>query len=627
MGFRAGSRARDGKGRAGVQQKTYLRQGAVRRAQLITTYGVGALLAIGDQSFIVGDPDGWKVSEEFELLEFRLQRRLGVNRFYLPPAFDPPAGDGVHVRRFPDVYSCPGRGTDEFDGCEHNLQSWRKFNSPRGKSECAACGGPLTPSRFVVACENGHLDDFPYWDWVHRKTAVVSSPPSDHHDMSIRTTGRSASLRSIVIECSCGKKASMEGAFGRTVLRDVGVSCQGGRPWLAREGRQRDCAAIPRVLQRGSSAAWFPVVRSALSIPPFSERLYRRVLPNYEDWKEESDATIARQAERRGLLRDYQLQDVIDAVRKYRDFEDGQRPDPSVITGFEPADVLRAEEYQHLLRNVSTEDFECGNALTGSEEKPSGVGQAMLVKRLREVRALQTFTRIKPLLEGDTSGRLADLSLHDIDWLPAIEVIGEGVFLRLDEERLRVWESLSGPQSPMARAAHIRRRHNELLRGQVASGDFAESKVSARFLLLHTFAHALINEWSLDAGYPAAALRERIYVSTDEGDMAGVLIYTATSDSAGSLGGLINQAASGPRLRASLVSALARVSWCSADPLCMESEARGVDSLNLAACHACVLLPETSCETNNCFLDRAMLIGTADGSTEGYFSGLVGLPA
>jgi hypothetical protein len=104
--------------------------------------------------------------------------------------------------------------------------------------------------------------------------------------------------------------------------------------------------------------------------------------------------------------------------------------------------------------------------------------------------------------------------------------------------------------------------------------------------------------------------------------MAGLLLYTATSDSAGSLGGIVAQGEP-DRLAHTLQAALARTAWCSNDPLCMESEAAGVDNVNLAACHACVLLPETSCETNNSFLDRAMLIGTPTGTVPGYFHDLM----
>jgi hypothetical protein len=134
-------------------------------------------------------------------------------------------------------------------------------------------------------------------------------------------------------------------------------------------------------------------------------------------------------------------------------------------------------------------------------------------------------------------------------------------------------------------------------------------------VLLHTLAHVLINEWSLEAGYPAAALRERLYAADG---MAGVLVYTATSDSAGSLGGLVAQGEP-DHLDRTIRSAVHRAEWCSSDPLCVESEASGTGGTNLAACHACVMLPETSCEHNNILLDRALLVGTPEDPHSGFF--------
>jgi hypothetical protein len=143
--------------------------------------------------------------------------------------------------------------------------------------------------------------------------------------------------------------------------------------------------------------------------------------------------------------------------------------------------------------------------------------------------------------------------------------------------------------------------------------------IAPRFVLVHSLAHALIEQLSLDAGYPAASLRERLYVSDE---MAGLLIYTATSDSAGSLGGLIAQTRP-DRLASLVLEALGRAAWCSADPVCIESTGSGADGLNLAACHACSLLPETSCEEKNTMLDRGLLIGTPEQPEVGYLDDLV----
>ncbi|GAA4232507.1 hypothetical protein FHR32_002160 [Streptosporangium album] len=332
------------------------------------------------------------------------------------------------------------------------------------------------------------------------------------------------------------------------------------------------------------------------------------------------DETIASVAEQNGMLYNtgYSTEDLVIAVRQRKKIESEQVEDED--GQFESAGELRREEYEKLIQTTyegpESRDFECVRPSGDSSSlRTMGIAQNMLVKRLREVRALKSFVRVEAPGLSDPDNRKASLSLGKVDWLPAIEVIGEGVFLRLNEDRLMRWESLSNPTD---RARVLHHNHTIHLRQRTAllkKSPPPESPLTSRFILLHTLAHALINEWSLDAGYPAAALRERLYVSDK---MAGVLIYTATSDSAGSLGGLVVQGEP-HRLKSSLESALERISWCSADPLCMEAAAGGADSLNLAACHACVLIPETSCETNNAFLDRALLIGTPDDPKTGYF--------
>lgn len=190
-----------------------------------------------------------------------------------------------------------------------------------------------------------------------------------------------------------------------------------------------------------------------------------------------------------------------------------------------------------------------------------------------------------------------------------MEVLGEGIFLRFDETALSEWEATAFAQERTGLVQRaIDRRAVEL--------DITARPLAPRELLLHTFAHVLLGELSLDAGYPTSALRERVY-ATDE--MAGVLIYTASGDAAGSLGGLVAQSRT-DRLAAVLVSALERATWCTQDPVCIESVGAGAWGLNLAACHACVLLPEVSCESQNTTLDRAVLIGTMDGPRDGFFS-------
>ncbi|UUV29650.1 DUF1998 domain-containing protein [Amycolatopsis roodepoortensis] len=589
------------------------RLGSIRRGQAVNTYGVGAMVAIEDQSFVVGGLDEWRFGDTQPIHEPRLQNRLGVKEFRPPPAEEDRQDKRIGVRRFPLMHSCPD--------CK-DLKPYKEFGATPSKNECA-CGSPLIPSRFVIACPNGHLDDFPYWDWLHKKNEFRTGP----HNLTMRNDGSSASLRSIVVSCSCGHTRSLEGAFAKTALQSLGISCQGKRPWLGRQAAEEGCDQVVRTLQRGSSAAWFAVNMTSLSIPPWSNSL-NKFVERHLSWFE-GLASLSNAEEAIGTLppvkeSPFTPKDIVAAVLQRKVLTDGETAEDDDVIPLEAFAAFRMAEYDPLhfgtTKSDGGDDFESTSSPdAGSVDLPNGIARSMQVKRLREVRALQAFTRIEPPDAVAGKKRLASLAREEKNWLPAIEVLGEGVFLSLDEGLIADWEGRSRVQY---RAGKIRERHETALRssamrrGEIGAAD-ARSPIDARFVLAHTLAHTLINEWSLEAGYPAASLRERLYVSDSR---LGLLVYTATSDSAGSLGGLVAQGTHAG-LAESLSAALERISWCSQDPPCMEAEAAGTDSLNLAACYACVMLPESSCETNNTFLDRALLIGEPGYTGTGFFEG------
>lgn len=593
------------------------RRGTVRRAQAISTYGVGSLIAVDHESFVVSGLDqadqSWRKDESPVIHERRLARLLDVDHFRLPPASDDTSKDGLRVRRFPLMHSCPE--------C-NDLQPHRDFSPPAGRSVCGTCEVDLVPSRFVVACEAGHLDEFPYWQWVHR------SPDRDSTrfgkcggKLRMRTTGRTSSLRSIVISCTCGQvpEVSMEGSFRRNALKDLRLTCRGARPWLGTSATDPAGCGLPlRTLQRGSSSVWQPVLKSALSIPPWSSG---RADPLAEHWG------ALRQFDNREHIRIY-LQGAfqgncpvpLDEVMVLLDAEREEDPQDDKTPSFDHRyRALRNKEYERLRsgndesEHSRDEQFVCETPLGDpSVLQPLGITGPMLVKKLREVRALKAFTRLVDA-ESTTDAKEMPLSQNPPHWLPAMEVRGEGVFLRLDESRLDAWEKAT---AVAARVERMRTAHQRVLEQRADDPSQAvPSPATPRMVLLHTLAHVLINEWSLEAGYPSASLRERLYAADD---MAGVLVYTATSDSAGSLGGLVAQGE--PEvLDRTVRSAIRRAEWCSSDPLCMEAEAAGSTGTNLAACHACVMLPETSCEHNNILLDRALLVGTPEDPSVGFF--------
>ncbi|MCO4694232.1 hypothetical protein LRR80_00267 [Streptomyces sp. RO-S4] len=595
---------------------SFPRRGEIRRAQAITTYGVGSLIAVDHESFVVSGLDeadrSWRPDESPRIYERRLARLLDVDHFRLPPASGDTSKDGLRVRRFPLMHSCPE--------C-NELQHHRDFNPPAGRSVCGTCEVDLVPSRFVVACEAGHLGEFPYWQWVHRSTDRGSTTVGKcGGKLKLRSSGRTSSLRSIIVSCTCGRapEVSMEGSFRRNALKDLGLKCRGHRPWLGTSAPDQECGLPLRTLQRGSSSVWQPVLKSALSIPPWSNSREDPLAGHWEKLRKYEtreaveiylDAVFAEGAWPLSLD---EVMTLLDAERE----EDPEGGEPATFDHRYRA--LRNKEYERLRsgndesEHSRDEQFVCETPLGDrSVLDPLGVTGPMLVKKLREVRALKAFTR---LVDAESTTDVKEMPLSDspLRWLPAMEVRGEGVFLRLDENRLGTWEKAT---AVAARVERMRTAHQRVLDQRADDPSRAvPSPASPRMVLLHTLAHVLINEWSLEAGYPAASLRERLYAADD---MAGVLIYTATSDSAGSLGGLVVQGEP-DLLDRTVRSAVRRAEWCSSDPLCMETEVSATGT-NLAACHACVMLPETSCEHNNILLDRALLVGTPDDPPVGYF--------
>jgi hypothetical protein len=572
--------------------------GGVRRAQLITTYGVGSLIAVGSESFMVAGLDRWPELGPFDqtIHERRLERELGVECFRLPPASDSDKYGDIPVIRFPEIQSCPG--------C-NRLAKAKFFGATRSPAKCRECDRELVPSRFVVCCAAGHIDDFPYFRWLH-KGANSSGEDSQRHELRLKATGRSASLGDIEISCSCGvRPVTMEGALGKGALKGIST-CTGRRPWLG-DVPSEQCEQLPRAMQRGASGVWFSEVRSALSIPPWSEGVQKLVERYWRSLKKAPDLRERLEELELDKHRLFSVEEILQAVERRRQ-DDAGHTDTSEA-------ALKLDEYQALNRPTEErpgkQDFVCVPWSDDAITAELAIDKVMRVKRLREVRVLTGFTRLAARGTTNANER-AQLYSHENrpDWLPAIEVIGEGVFLRLDGARLADWESRPEVQ---ARVASIDSAYRERY---ARYGLIPDREITPRLVMIHTLAHSIVNEWSFDSGYPAASLRERLYVSDR---MSGFLVYTATSDSAGSLGGIVAQVESG-NLSASVRRAIDRMSWCSADPLCIESDTGGVDNLNRAACHSCVLLPETSCEEFNTLLDRALLVGTPEAPVLGFFS-------
>ena len=201
------------------------------------------------------------------------------------------------------------------------------------------------------------------------------------------------------------------------------------------------------------------------------------------------------------------------------------------------------------------------------------------------------------------------------NWLPAIEIRGEGVFFSLKPEALIEW---STRPNVVSRCSLMEKEYQEDYKKRYPEV-VDLPKLSPRKLLIHSLSHVVMRQLTLECGYSSASLRERLYVDELEVGMNGILIYTGTADSDGTLGGL--QARAEEKLfQNTLEGAIKSSNWCSSDPICIEGSMSPREMHSGASCHSCLLAPETSCEFFNKFLDRALLIGTPEDSSIGFFS-------
>lgn len=554
--------------------------GSIRPGQLLTTFGPGSIVDLRKDSVMILGLDDWRNTGR-EIHEHRLEKALGVESFRHPSVS---TGYDVPCTSFPKYRVCPGCGRIS-----------NSFIIKPGSVPLCDCKKPHVethPARLVVACNKGHIDDFPWFRWVHGKKKC------DNPKMFIQSRGISSALSDIVIICkTCNAKASLAGALGPQGVKRITGKCTGKRPWLG--DVEEGCQAIPRGLQRGASNVYFSSTISALSIPPWTGRLQQDLDRHWATIK-----AIARN--------NYdQLNSLISILFPGSIVEDVLAAITSRLEGPATFD-FRKDEWLALTEpsGANDPDFRIQDENIPDEIKKY-ISRIVLVSRLREVRVLKGFTRIDPPDPEDRNrSKTVSISGSGCRWLPAVEVRGEGVFIVLNREELERWESLDAVRERSARLINSYRQWRQ------ERGHDAGSIAHARFMLLHTLAHLLILQLSLDCGYSSSSIRERIYSGPD---MYGILLYTASVDSDGSLGGLVQQGLSN-RFITLLKRVLESAQCCSSDPLCAEQIPSGTSSVNGAACHSCALVPETCCEWGNLLLDRAFLMDLSDIGGTGYFN-------
>ena len=409
--------------------------------------------------------------------------------------------------------------------------------------------------------------------------------------------------------------------------------CQGHRPWLGPFGQEfcdngkgKNGSYVNRLLVRSASNAYFPELISAISIPEPIDGVREVISTHLKAFQKITSA-----AKLEMWLEDYAPDHIKEPLT-------GTAPEVifqalEAIRGGEAApeksEALKRQELRALIGPIDGLKRVTGSSRFEAEPldlsaKPAWfqqrVNRVLKVHQLREVMALLGFTRLEPVvsqIDGDPLDlgvKRAKIDVKEETWLPAVENLGEGIFLSFDPDAIRSWIKSAGTEQHLS-------RHREAFKIWNKEHGLTEDKFQwpgGAYVMLHSLAHLLITEAALDCGYGASAIKERIYAFDDIG--YGILLYTGGSGSEGSLGGLVGLA---DRIDDLLAMALERAALCSNDPFCASHDPNSELEKRYAhgaACHGCLLIAEPSCERRNEFLDRALVVPTLIQRDAAFFS-------
>lgn len=615
-----------------VRNEKY-RVGEVRPSQLLHTFGFGSIIDLPHLSVMVMGLDDWSPAYATEIGEERLlqavQGQLGpqVKSLRVPPIqpegndnpFDGSAQVGVPVATFPRWMLCPHcrllapRDSDLF---QLKSDPMRPDRARYVHANCSKAGAPPTvlPARFLVACEKGHLDDFPWHYFVHKGSSACTGA------IRLLELGVSGEATDIIVKCdACGDQRRMSDAFGEEGKQAM-PACRGRHPHL-RDFDEHGCDQQMKAILLGASNSWFGLTLTALSVPTEVDTLGQLVEAQWVTLEKVTSREVLTAFRAIGQLQPFisVTDDALwAAIERKRSGGGGETTE---------ARSLKAPEWQVFSKPSGAPrlpDFQVTEVPPPADYRQY-LQRVVLVEKLREVSACIGFTRITSPGDFAESGDLpeehrAPLSRRPSLWVPAAEVRGEGIFLQFDEQAIQEWVAQPAVQAFERDAfqAHVQWRRARRLPEPRAGFP------GVRYMLLHSFAHALMRQFALECGYTVASIRERIYAlpPTDEdGPMAGVLLYTAAPDSEGTLGGLVSLGAA-HILGRHIAGALDAMRLCASDPLCAEhTPLTEPQTLHGAACHACLFAPETSCERGNKYLDRSLLVPTVDREGLQFFGG------
>ena len=601
---------------------------ALRAMQAVLQSGVGGMTDFPNQSLMMGQPEKWRMKKN--IFDDRFAKSLGVKYFALPI--------DVGFVRFPRWYYCPK--CHKFQDMDKWTMLYQRMNPKQAATDpemalhmdCPMCRVPLIPAGFVVACPSGHIDDFPWVEWLHCR---AHKPVCGRPELKLTQTGAEG-LEGLHISCCFGARSTLKTIMQKNAMERcanesgnvMAFKCKGHFQFNNKTDEK--CVFYPNVYGRGNSAIYFPLSYSSLVIPPYADKVrtrieqsaaFERCLDLIEDEETEEDKReliesklskwaqrIADEVKESGVV--VKL-DEVESILRQKWLEEADAGEADDLK-------YKIDEYEALNGTVGASKYDGGDFMRVEKDireyNVPKLKSVALIEKVRVVSALVGFSRVNPVSSMDGKG-FVDVKMKRTDWYPANEVRGEGIFLEFDSKAIDDWVSKNPAVVERAK----------MLEQNVANTSVwkPRHRITPRFLMLHTLSHLLIRQLSFECGYGIASLNERIYCAEkEEGkDMAGIFIYTANGDVEGTLGGLVRQGQPDvlPRV---IKEAIETAFTCSNDPVCMMSKGQGREALNLAACYACALLPETCCEERNALLDRVMVVGTFENRKLGFLEEL-----
>lgn len=621
--------------------RNFSRVGAARPSALTYTYGPGAIMDLPNFTVMPAGLAAWEgaythskrevhAPRLLEAVQYLLGNQVSGLRGYPRPAPGDEEGKrftGIPARIFPQMLRCTtchflGR-PDQFT---YKNTAFSRPDLAHFEHNCRKKGQPVVPAPYLLACTSGHLDEFPYEQFVHKFAPCPGVKGGGAPVIHLVETGVGRSTSSM-IECkTCGATRRMSEASGDRGKSEL-PRCRGRHPHL--DSFDDECGATPERLLVGASNLWFSATQSVVVMPtemrlsPTELKTKLQAVLTPQDFAEDGDSPrlILKLARKAGAdLPGVTEEDVADALAA----QDAEATSLEVLlkqrTLWDPITLLEPEWRYLASADRGQRDVDELSGLVTAQRNldsaglPDVITRVLAVEKLRKATAVIGFTRV------DAMDRIADLgaSLAPLTsdrrptWVPTAEDRGEGMFLQFDERAISAWEQtvITSSLWEHHRAAHRRNFENRMSETG-AREDPDERFPAPRFWLLHTLSHLLIRAMAVESGYGAASISERIYAwpAKDKREpAAGILLHTTASDSDGTLGGLV-QLSTPSTLKQTIDNALRHASRCSTDPVCASRIPEDPeDFLHGAACHCCCMASETSCENANRFLDRKLLL-------------------